>query len=114
MSLWAKRSCIACGDKRPFSKMSKRRVCTQCQTALRNELDSLMRELPRMEHRFQRLKTPAKQKALATDMITRLERVMAIEELGIYSQVETEVLLPSQWVTQYQNEHDWACVHTVS
>jgi len=47
-------------------------------------------------------------------MVSRLERVMAIEQLGIYSNVDTEVLLPSQWRSQYRSEHDWAAVEIVS
>jgi hypothetical protein len=84
------------------------------QTALRAELDALMRELPRMENRFQQLKTAAKRQSLAAEMLSRLERVMAIEQLGVYSDVDTEVLLPSQWLSQYRNEHDWAAVEIVS
>jgi hypothetical protein len=47
-------------------------------------------------------------------MVSRLERVMTIEQLGIYSDVDTEVLLPSQWCSQYRSEHDWAAVQIVS
>lgn|GEM_PF-4228279 len=73
-----------------------------------------MRELPRMEKRFRQLKTAAKRQSLAAEMLSRLERVMAIEQLGVYSDVDTEVLLPSQWLSQYRKEHDWAAVEIVS
>ncbi len=73
-----------------------------------------MRELPRMEKRFQQLKTAAKRQSLAADMVSKLERVMAIEQLGVYSDIDTEVLLPSQWLSQYRSEHDWAAVEIVS
>jgi len=84
------------------------------QSDLQAELDTHMRELPRMERRFQQLRTAAKRQSLAAEMVARLERVMAVEQLGIYSKVETDVLLPSQWLSQYQNEHDWAAVDVVS
>jgi hypothetical protein len=73
-----------------------------------------MRGLPRMERRFHQLRTAAKRQSVAAEMVSRLERVMAIEQLGIYSKVETDVLLPSQWLSQYRNEHDWAAVEVIS
>ena len=114
MSFWAKERCLACCAEGRCLSLSKHGVCTRCQTTLRAELDTLMRELPRMERRFQQLKTAAKRQSLAAEMVARLERVMAIEQLGVYSNVETDVLLPSQWLSQYRSEHDWAAVEIVS
>jgi len=114
MNLWAKQRCLVCGTEGRFLTLSKHSVCTSCQGVLRTELDALMRELPRMERRFQRLKTPVKRQSLAREMVSRLERVMTIEQLGIYSDVDTEVLLPSQWCSEYRSEHDWAAVEIIS
>jgi hypothetical protein len=114
MSLLAKERCSSCGAEGRFLTLSEHGVCADCQSALRAELDALMRELPRMEKRFQKPKTAAKRQSLAFEMVSQLERVMAIEQLGIYSDVDTEVLLPSQWLSQYRSEHDWAAVEIVS
>jgi hypothetical protein len=114
MSLWAKKRCSVCGTEGRFLAISKHGICTPCQSGLRAELDALMRELPRMERRFQQLNTPAKRQSLAREIVSGLERVMVIEGLGIYSHVDTEVLLPSQWLSQYRGEHDWAAVESVS
>ena len=114
MSLWAKQRCMNCGTEGHFLALSKHGICASCQGTLRAEVDALMRELPRMEGGFQQLKAPAKRQALAGEIVSRVERVMAIEQLGIYSKVDTEVLLPSQWLSQYRSEQDWAAVEIVS
>lgn len=109
--MFFRRICQICGAKR--FKLSPALVCQSCQENLRRELRQLFAALDPLEQSFERLKSESKRIEVAEEIIARCRRIMEIEARHVFI-LGYDGILPSQWLIQYEQERDWAMVHTVS
>lgn len=80
---------------------------------MRLELSGLFSSLDPLERKFQKLKRPTGRIEVAEAIIERCHKIIAIEAHQIFVFGYDEIL-PSQWLSQYQGERDWAIVDSVS